>query len=322
MLCILCCGGLMLAAYQQVEAEARLRQEQAAKVAERTGSLRAAVAAHASTLGPPQPSAGPPPEPPPGSEFALVSYPAPVGELPAYLTAEVADGTIDPGEKRPAIVWITGGDSNTIGPVWGPQERENDQAASALRDAGIVMMFPSLRGGNANPGQREGFLGEVEDILAAAEYLARQPGIDADRIYLGGHSTGGTLAALVTERSDRFRATFAFGPVADIRDYGGSYIYHVPQDAADEAIVRSPGYWLNDVRTPLFLIEGELGNASSITELAEATDNPLVHTFIVPGADHFDVLAPANEAIAQEIVADDGPTCEIALSVDALAEGR
>jgi dipeptidyl aminopeptidase/acylaminoacyl peptidase len=40
------------------------------------------------------------------------------------------------------------------------------------------------------------------------------------RIYLGGHSTGGTLALLVAESSDRFRSVFAFGPTDDIRGYG------------------------------------------------------------------------------------------------------
>ena len=33
------------------------------------------------------------------------------------------------------------------------------------------MMFPSLRGGNNNPGSKEGFFGEVDDVLAAADLL-------------------------------------------------------------------------------------------------------------------------------------------------------
>jgi hypothetical protein len=42
------------------------------------------------------------------------------------------------------------------------------------------MMFPSLRGGNDNPGAREGFYGEVDDVVAASEFLARQPYVDLD----------------------------------------------------------------------------------------------------------------------------------------------
>ncbi len=35
------------------------------------------------------------------------------------------------------------------------------------------MMYPSLRGGNKNPGYIETFLGEVDDVIAAARYLAQ-----------------------------------------------------------------------------------------------------------------------------------------------------
>src|SRR6188768_3024708 len=92
--------------------------------------------------------------PPPGV-FSLVNFPSTVGELPAYLTPDPGDG-----QKHPAIVWITGGDCNSIGDVWSAQKPSDDQTASAYRQAGIVMMFPSLRGGNQNPGVKEGFLGE------------------------------------------------------------------------------------------------------------------------------------------------------------------
>ena len=84
------------------------------------------------------------------------------------------------------------------GPV-PPQGPLRAAITAAYRRAGIVMMYPSLRGGNDNPGRREGFLGEVDDILAAAEYLARESYVDPGRIYLGGHSTGGTLAMLAAE---------------------------------------------------------------------------------------------------------------------------
>src|SRR5215831_21087993 len=105
----------------------------------------------------------PVPEPPKGV-FDLVHYQSPAGKLAAYLTPDPKDG-----KKHPAIVWITGGDCNTIGEVWEEAPPENDQTASAYRKAGIVMMFPSLRGGNDNPGLKEGFFGEVDDVLAAAD---------------------------------------------------------------------------------------------------------------------------------------------------------
>lgn len=128
--------------------------------------------------------AGPPDVPPP-ELFTLTSYASPVGQLAAYVTPDPGDG-----QRHPAIIWITGGDCNSIGDIWSPQDPYNDQSASAFREHGLVMMYPSLRGGNENPGQREGFYGEVDDVLAAADYLAQLPYVDSARIYLGGHSTG------------------------------------------------------------------------------------------------------------------------------------
>jgi dipeptidyl aminopeptidase/acylaminoacyl peptidase len=251
------------------------------------------------------------PQPPP-EVFRLIKYRSPVGDLSAYLTPDPGDGS-----KRPAIVWITGGDCNSIGDVWTPGRRENDQTAAAYRLAGIVMMLPSLRGGNDNPGRHEGFLGEVDDVLAAADYLAAQPYVDPRRIYLGGHSTGGTLAMLVAETSDRFRAVFAFGPADDVEGYGGQFIYHAPGDP-NESLLRSPRYWLDSVRAPLFVIEGTGGNIDSLQAMQADSTNPMVRFVVVPGSNHFNVLAPANEAIAKKIVADTGPKAAITLSAQEL----
>src|SRR5262245_20517464 len=114
---------------------------------------------------------------PPPIVLGIVRYDAAAGKLAAYLTPDPKDG-----KKHPAIIWITGGDCNSIGDVWSAPEPGNDQTASAHRKAGIVMMFPSLRGGNDNPGIKEGFLGEVDDVLAAADFLAKQPYVDPNRI--------------------------------------------------------------------------------------------------------------------------------------------
>jgi len=235
---------------------------------------------------------------PPANLFKIVKYPSPVGDLPAYLSVTPGDG-----QRRPAIVWITGGDCNTIGDVWSPAPAENDQNATALREAGIVIMFPTLRGGNDAPGRREGYLGEVDDVLAAADFLARQPGVDPQRIYLGAHSTGGTLALLVTECSPRFKAVFSFGPVGDVSGYGPEYL---PFDATDAKAVsvRSPMYWLPDIKSPTFVIEGvNQGNVDSLRAMKRATDNPAVRFYEVPGANHFSVLRPVQKLLAKKILA-------------------
>ncbi len=242
-------------------------------------------------------SYGAPETPPAGSGFQLIHYQSPVGRNAAYVTADPGDGN-----KHPAIVWITGGDTNSIGDVWTPNERSNDQSASAFRKAGIVMMFPSQRGGNANPGRREGFYGEVDDILAATNHLAKLPYVDANQIYLGGHSTGGTMVMLVGAYSDRYRAIFSLGPVAGAAQYGGDFVYCDPNDEM-EMVLRSPILWLHDVKTPMYVFEGaEDGNWDAIELMVAENSSPHIQFFQIPGHDHFSVIAPLTEKLADQIV--------------------
>jgi dienelactone hydrolase len=260
-------------------------------------------------------SAKEPPPAPPAKLFQIVRYDAPAGKLAAYLSPDPKDG-----KKHPAIIWITGGDCNSIGEVWTEAKADNDQTASAYRKAGIVMMFPSLRGGNNNPGVKEGFLGEVDDVLAAADFLAKQNYVDPSRIYLGGHSTGGTLALLVAECSDRFRAIFSFGPADDVRGYDREYI---PFDTSNpkEIELRSPGRWLASIKTPTFVFEGtDQGNIGSLQAMARTSTNPKAHFLAVRGANHFSILAPTNSLIATRIRRDDGQACNLAFTEEELSK--
>ncbi|WP_141211105.1 alpha/beta hydrolase family protein [Enemella dayhoffiae] len=241
---------------------------------------------------------GPPPEPPAGV-FERITYPSQVGDLSAYLTPLPDRG------KHPAVIWLGGGDTNTIGDVWSDQPADKDMTGAAFRRAGVTMMVPSLRGANGNPGRKEMNLGEVDDVLAAADFLAAQPTIDPKRIYLVGYSTGGGLALLTSESTDRFRAVFCFGPVWDVRDYRERQ----PYDQADqtENRPRSPGYWLEDVRSPIWVIEGgDANTAPTIRRMRKATKNPMVYALIVAGRNHFSQLDPVNRHIASDILLDPG----------------
>jgi dipeptidyl aminopeptidase/acylaminoacyl peptidase len=259
----------------------------------------------------PKPKRGAPADAAPPEVFNTITYPAAPGKLKAYVTPDPKTG-----RKHAAIIWITGGDCNSIGDVWTPASPDNDQTAAAYRQAGIVMMFPSLRGGNDNPGTKQGFLGEVEDILSAAKWLEKQPYVNPNRIYLGGHSTGGTLAMLVAESSARFRNVFAFGPVGDVAGYGANSNF-LPFDIRDdgEVAVRSPIYWLSSVKSPLWVIEGTReSNIESLHEMEKANTNRNIRFLAVAGANHFNVLAPINKLIAQKIRNDFGARTNIKLT--------
>lgn len=261
---------------------------------------------------------------PPVDTFKRVEYASVgVGYLGAYITPDPKDGA-----KHPAIIWITGGLSNAIGDVWSDQPRTNDQSATAYAKAGVVTMFPSLRGGNSNSGQVEWMFGEVKDIMAAREHLASLPYVDPDRIFLGGHSTGGTLVYLTAESTDKFRGVFSFGPTAlgtvfdasmtliDFSETSSEMLKLDPLLRENEIYLRAPIVWNQDVRTPLYVFEGAKGgNIDHLDLLQENSENPLIHFHKIEGADHFSVLAPVNEMIAQKILEDDG-SGEFSLSRD------
>lgn len=246
-------------------------------------------------------------EVPPADLFSIVKYSGPAGELKAYL------GKAPKGArgKLPAMIWIGGGFpvGGMDAAAWEDQDPANDQSAKQYRLAGMIMMYPTFRGTLGNPGHEEGFLGEVDDVLAAIEYLRSVPSVDPERIYLGGHSTGGTLALLCAEATNRVRGVFAFGPTDDVGGYGPEYL---PFDLKDdrERAMRAPIRYLDAVRVPTFVIEGDSGNSNlePLRAMEARSKNPKLTFIAVKGGSHFDILASTNELIAAQLGSAKGAT--------------
>lgn len=243
-----------------------------------------------------------PPQAAPEGMGELVQYPAPLGDQWAYIVepAEAADG------PQPAVIYLTGGFSNEIDPfVFEEQDPANDQSGDAYWKSGHVVMYPSLRGGHDNPGSREGIYGEVDDVLAALQYLKSRPSVDPERVFLVGHSTGGTLALLVAALSDEFASVVAYGPVATAYSYGDVIPANFENDL--ELFARTPGYWLAGITAPTFIIEGDDGNIDSLQLMLSGFDGAVSNqdaplTFCeLKGHGHFSLLQPANKFIAKQI---------------------
>src|SRR5262249_51721222 len=114
----------------------------------------------------PAPQGWTPTKPPEGvSEVEYVS-----GEL--RLKAWVNRPT-DQARKHPAVLYLHGGFSFDLGD-W--------EQTKPYRDAGFVVLIPILRAENGQPGAWSYFYDEVDDVLAAGEYLSKQPYVDADRL--------------------------------------------------------------------------------------------------------------------------------------------
>ena len=211
----------------------------------------------------------------------------------------------DPGTGRqyPLVIWVSGGWSNAISDLaWSYPAWDNDQTGSAFRDAGMLMMYPSFRGANGNPGQHETLFGEIDDIVAAFHYAAARPYVDASRIYLAGHSTGATRVLLAAAYFDGFAGAFAFGPVGDIMQHNVTQFTFDTNDETERRL-RSPIYWLDYINVPTYIIEGADGNRQELLNMQNATDNPLVSVHVIEGADHFSYLAPITRMIAPRVAA-------------------
>jgi acetyl esterase/lipase len=245
------------------------------------------------------------PSQPSDERFALIHYPAPLGSNLAYIARP-------PAAKSPALVWVHGS-------IYGRLDDVPD--IRAFGDAAIVLMFPGTRGWNGNPGYHEGFYGEVDDVLAAADYLATQDFVDPQRIYLGGHSTGGTLALLTAESSPRFRAVFALGPSSNVRRYDAGHRPPIAWWDQRGFDLRSPINWLASIGSPAFVFEGENrpSNAGDVRELAQASHNPFAHFYLVTGEDHASALAPVVTMIAAAIAGDTGPRSNVTFKGPALS---
>lgn len=235
---------------------------------------------------------------PPQSLFEKIIYKSDGLSLPAFVTPDPIDG-----KRHPAIVWLTGGESNTLSTdFWEKQSKSSDESASQYRESGIIMMFPTLRGGNDNLGKIEDNFGEVDDVIAAAKKMSTLPYVDPNQIYLGGHSTGGSLVLLVSEVAsqtapDLFKAVVSYGPALKI-NWGND------REVDFDYRLRSPEYFLDEIRVPTFVIEGvkELSDVSRLESICKSTRNANLTCLFIKPYNHFSILAPMNSLIADQIL--------------------
>ena len=262
-----------------------------------------------------------PAETPPGRVFRKIHFKSKVGPLVAYLSKNPGDG-----KKHPAILWAHGGFGGIGSSTWARANHANDYSMQAFLQKGLVVMAPSWRGENDNPGRFELFYGEVDDLLAAARHLRSLPYVDKNRIYLAGHSTGGTLTLLATEATDMFRASFSMGGAPDLYPmmvFGGGY-GNTPYDPKSraESFYRSAINFVGAIKTPTFHIEGEkseryVADAKRMRKAAALKYIPF-HAYAIRGGDHFSILYHVKRVIAAKISKDTGPKCNITLSPDEL----
>jgi dipeptidyl aminopeptidase/acylaminoacyl peptidase len=209
-------------------------------------------------------------------------------------TLRLKGWTVSPpgnGAKLPAVLFLHGG--------WGFDEGDWEHT-KLFREAGFVVLAPMLRGENGCPGDFTMFYDEVDDVLAAGEFLARLPHVDPKRVYLAGYSAGGTLAMLAGMSTDRFRATASFDGSPDRRAFILGREHEVPFDVTnpDEFRMRSPGEFATSFQCPtrLYCSEDPGGYSEETKRLADSAKRSGLDAemVLVPG-DHGTFREPATK---------------------------
>ncbi len=227
------------------------------------------------------------PSPQPGGQVVLaddarqVTFDAAGRKLRAWISPESKS-------KRPAVLFLHGGYAFGA---------DDWTMTKPFRDAGYIAMTPILRGENGTSGSFSLYYDEVDDVLAAAETLAKRPDVDPARIYVTGHSAGGTLAMLAALASTRFRAAASLSGVADSTIQADDEML-ITFDASniDEFRMRSALVFAASFKCParLYFGSGESWPGASTTETARRAKAAGIDVEAVTvDGDHFTMIDAA-----------------------------
>ena len=148
--------------------------------------------------------------------------------------------------------------------------------ALLIRDQGYLVFNPDYRGSGMSEGSHEGAKGEVDDVIAAIDYLEDQGLIADDRIGLYGQSHGAAVAVLAAEGDPRIKAVVAEAGFYDAADlYNNAMASNdptvktlmneflpmvggTPEQVPQEYAVRSALNYVDSIEAATLLIHGEL----------------------------------------------------------------
>lgn len=172
------------------------------------------------------------------------------------------------------------------------------ELAFEFQQAGYAALALSLRGWPETGGVDDCGERQPDDAIEAVRWLARQPGIDADRIALIGHSQGGQVALLAGARDAPVAAIVAYAPVTDLELWGS--MTHAPGirdyvendcSQGDGPASRSPVQAAKSIQAPVLLIHGTGDTRVQLLQSLRMADamrevGKRVELVTVPGAGH------------------------------------
>jgi dipeptidyl aminopeptidase/acylaminoacyl peptidase len=171
----------------------------------------------------------------------------------------------EPGKRYPAILDIHGGPHAAYGHTF-------DHEFQWMAAKGYLVVYPNPRG-STSYGQEFGNIiqyrypgDDAKDLLAAVDEVVRRGWADPQRLGVTGGSGGGVLTNWIITQTDRFAAAVsqrsiadwaAFWYTADFTLFQPTWFRGAPWRDARSFADRSAITFVDRVKTPLMLIEGE-----------------------------------------------------------------
>ncbi|MDQ6802046.1 MAG: S9 family peptidase [Acidobacteriota bacterium] len=171
----------------------------------------------------------------------------------------------DPSKKYAMILNIHGGPHAAYGYTF-------DHEFQWMAAKGYVVLYPNPRG-STTYGQDFGNIiqyhypgDDFKDLMAGVDALVAKGYIDTKKLGVTGGSGGGLLTNWVVTQTDRFAAAVSqrdiadwsnFWYVADFTLFQPTWFRKAPWEDPEDYKARSPITYIERVKTPLMLIEGE-----------------------------------------------------------------
>jgi dipeptidyl aminopeptidase/acylaminoacyl peptidase len=169
------------------------------------------------------------------------------------------------GKKYPLILDIHGGPHSAYGYIF-------DHEFQLMAAKGYVVLYPNPRG-STSYGQEFGNViqyhypgDDFKDLMAGVDELISRGWVDPNKLGVTGGSGGGVLTNWTIGHTDRFKAAVSqrsiadwagFWYTADFSQFTQMWFRGAPWEQAADFKERSPITYIQNIHTPLMLIEGE-----------------------------------------------------------------
>jgi dipeptidyl aminopeptidase/acylaminoacyl peptidase len=171
----------------------------------------------------------------------------------------------DPARKYPLILDIHGGPHSAYGYTF-------DHEFQWMAAKGYVVLYPNPRGSTSYGEEFANIIqfkypgDDFKDLMAGVDAVIDKGYVDPKKLGVTGGSGGGLLTNWTVTQTDRFAAAVAqrdiadwatFFYVADFTLFQPSWFRKAPFEEPEDYKARSPLTYVDRVKTPLMLIEGE-----------------------------------------------------------------